>query len=180
MASPVNLRISAPIPFPALVRGAAPIALTKANGVWTVSLDVQNLGAVVPLIAQYASDYVVVWDSVGLTFVKVSLTGLGLGGARLQRSVLASPIVIAANDQIINFNINAGAPTCTLPSSISRNGVPLTFQDVGGHAAAHNLTFAFTGGELADGLAAPAITVNYGKMTFTPMNDGVNTGYSIS
>jgi hypothetical protein len=179
MASPVNIRNTVLVPFPSLVRGSAPLIVTKANGIWVIALDVAGLTAHVPSVADLAQEYWIVYDAAQDTFFKVLLSTLGLGGARLQRSAVASPIVVAPNDQIINFNINAAA-VCTLPSSATRSGVPLTFQDVGGHATAHPLVFSLTGGELADGVANPAITVNYGKMTFTPLTDGVNTGYSIS
>jgi len=89
------------------------------------------------------------------------------------------PPLVPANDQIINFNINAGAPVCTVPSSTTRNGTPLTFKDAGGHAGAHNLTLSFTGGETCDGQATVIINTNFGEVTLRPYNDGVNTGYSL-
>lgn len=177
MAGPVNIRVAARFPFPALVVGNAPVKLTKVNGIWYVSLDVQDLTAHVPSVADLASEYVLVWDAAQATYFKVLLNATGFAGARLQRSVVASPIVVAPNDQIINFNINAGAPVCTVPSAATRNGAPLTFKDAGGHAAAHNLTISFTGGELCDGLAQVKVTQNFQELTLNPYNDGVNTGY---
>lgn len=181
MASPVNIRVSAPFPFPALVVGNAPIKLTKANGIWTISLDVADLTAHVPSVSDLGSEYWIVYDALHNTFFKVLLSTLGIAGSRLQRSATASPIVVAGNDQIINFNINAGSPTCALPAAATRNGAPLMFKDVGGHAAAHNLTFTTTGGETMDGIASGsvAITTNYGWLEFTPFNDGVNVGWSM-
>lgn len=101
--------------------------------------------------------------------------------ARPQRSATASPIVVATNDQIINFNINSGSPVCTLPLSTGRAGKPLTFQDAGGHATAHPLTFSTTGGETMSGIASGsvALNTNFSGITFTPYNDGVNTGWVI-
>ena len=180
MASPVNIRVATQLPFPPLVVGGAPVKVTKANGIWTIALDVHDLTTHVPSVADLGQEFWIVWDDVRDTYFKVPLSTLGIGGSRLQRSATASPIVVASNDQIINFNINSGSPTCTIPAAATRNGVPLTFKDSGGHAAAHNLTFSFTGGETADGLANPAITTNFGEMTFTPYNDGVNTGYAIT
>lgn len=181
MASPVNIRVAAQIPFPPLARGTAPVVVSKANGIWTVSFDMADLATHVPSVSDLAQEYWLVWDSIRLTFFKVPLSTLGIGGSRLQRSATASPIVVASNDQIINFNINAALAHCVLPASATRNGVPLTFKDVGGHAAAHNLVFDTTGGEKIDGLASGvvAITTNYEAMTFVPFNDGVNTGWSI-
>lgn len=180
MASPVNIRVSAQIPFPALVVGGAPVAVTKANGIWTIALNVANLTQHIPAGADFASEYLIVYDAVRLTFFKVLLSTAGLAGARAQRSAVASPIVVLAADQMINFNINAGNPICQLPAAATRNGVPLTFKDAGGHAGAHPLTFSFTGGETADGLVNPVINTNYGEITFAPYNDGTNAGYAIS
>jgi hypothetical protein len=115
------------------------------------------------------------------TYFKVALQNSGFGGVRQQRPVNASPIVVQSNDQIINFNINAGAPTCQLPFSPTRNGVPLTFKDAGGHAGAHPLTFTTTGGETMDGIASGGVSLgtNFGEVTFRPYNDGTNTGWAI-
>jgi len=91
MASPVNIRVVAPVPFPALVVGAAPVKVTKLNGVFTIALDVHDLATSVPLTTAYPTDYLILWDDVAATSSKVSLAALGLGGAQLQRAVSASP-----------------------------------------------------------------------------------------
>ncbi len=182
MASPVNIRVATTIPFPPLVRGSGPIVVSKANGIWTVSFDIASLTEHVPSFSDLPVEYVVVYDSIHSTFFKISLSNLGLGGAQTQRPATASPIVVAGNDQIINFNINSGSPTCQLPASATRNGAPLTFKDAGRHAAAHPLTFTTTGGETMDGIASGGVSIatNGGHVTFTPYNDGTNTGWSIS
>lgn len=180
MASPTNIRVNVGVPFPPLVVAAQGLAVTKLNGVWTVALNIVGLGISVPLAAQLATDYVLVYDSIAKTNVRVSLSTFGFGGALLQRATNASPIVVAANDSIINFNINAGNPTCVLPSYATRSGLPLRFHDAGGHAAAHPLTFTPAAGETFDGQAQAVMNTNYGTITFTPYNDGVNTGYAVS
>ena len=53
MASPRNIRISSPIPFPALVVGGAPITVTKVNGIWTIALNMGNDGNKAKLLAGY-------------------------------------------------------------------------------------------------------------------------------
>ena len=181
MASPVNIRASSPIPFPALVVGGMPVTVTKKNGIWTLGFDIVDLTQRVPVASDLPVEFLIVYDSIIKTFFKVALNVLGVGGALLQRSVTASPIVVAANDQRINFNINAAA-ACTLPASATRNGIPLTFKDCGGHATAHPLVFSTTGGETMDGIASGGVSIatNYQEMTFTPYNDGVNTGWALS
>ena len=185
MASPVNIRVMAPFPFPALVIGGAPVKVTKANGIWTIALDTADLATSVPAASAYPTDFVIVWDNVALTYSKVSLSTLALGGARLQRlaqAAVSTVIAVAANDQIINFDSTAGAMTCTLPSAVTRSGMPITFKDVAGKAGNNNLVFSFTGADKADGLGNGVIAVNtnYGEITFRPNNDGTTTGYSIA
>lgn len=177
MALPPNIRINTQFPFPALVTGSAPIVISKANGIWRVSFSIANLGTQVPLITAYPTDYVLIWDSIANTFFRVTLSSFGLGGARTQRSVTASPIVVAAGDQILNVNIAAGAPTCALPAAATRNGVPLTFKDVGGQFFAHNLTITPNGAETIDGLANLVMKTNRQGVTLWPFNDGANSGW---
>ena len=182
MTSPVNIRVATLLPFPSLVQGAAPIVATKANGIFTISLDVADLTTHVPSVADLAQEYWIVYDSVRLTYFKVALSSIGVAGALFQRAANASPIVVAANDQVINFNVNAALAACQLPASATRNGAPLTFKDVGGHAAAHPLVFTTTAGETMDGIASGGVSINtnYGELTFRPLNDGVNTGWSLT
>lgn len=180
IGAPTTYRVAVQVPFPSQVTGNAPIGVGKLSGIWTISLNVDALGAVVPLASQYGTDYLLLWDSVAKTYSKVALSSLGVGGARAQRSVTASPIVVAATDQILNVNINAGAPTCALPASASRNGVPLTFKDVGGQFAAHNLTITPNGTEKIDGLSSLVLNTNYQGVTLNPFNDGTNAGWFLT
>lgn len=174
---PANIRISAQFPFPAAVQGAAPIVLTKLNGVWTVSLQIAPLGVQIPPIGNLATDYILVYDAIANTFFKMPLSAVG-SVARAQRSVTATPIVISGTDQILNCNIAAPA-ACALPSSASRSGVPLTFKDVGGLFQANNLTITPFGTEHIDGALSKVLNINNQCMTLVPANDGVNLGWSI-
>lgn len=177
MASPVNIRVSAPFPFPALVRGASPIVVSKANGIWTVSFEMADLTVHVPSIADLSEEYWLVYDAVRQTFFRVPLSTLGIAGSLAQRLAIASPIVVSNNDQIINFNINAPA-TCTLPSYATRSGAPLTFKDVGGHLSGTNtLTITPAGGETIDGQPNIVLNSPYQRLTLIPANDGTSTGW---
>lgn len=182
-ASPVNIRNTVAIPFPPLVRGAAPIAVAKANGIWTISLDVADLAAHVPSVADLAAEYWIVWDQTRGTYFKVALSAIGVAGARLQRYADASAsgnvITVAANDQWINFKV-AAASTCALPAAATRNGAPLTFYNVDGTlTAGHKLTLTPAGGETIGGAASVDMTTARALVTLTPMNDGTNTGWAL-
>jgi hypothetical protein len=97
----------------------------------------------------------------------------------VQRSTTASPIVVAQNDEIINCSIAAGAPTCTLAPSASRNGKLVVFKDTGGNFQLHPLTVTPASGESIDGLPSIVLSTNFACLRLRPYNDGVNSGWSI-
>lgn len=178
MTAPASLRFNVNVPFPALVQSTGPVTITKQNGIWTVGFQVANLATQVPPGANYPTDFLLVYDSIAQSFFKMSISAIGIGGARLQRSVTATPVVISSNDQILNCNINVAA-ACTLPAAASRNGVPLTFKDVGAQFAIHNLTITPAGADTIDGAASLVLNVNRQGMTLVPFNDGINSGWAI-
>lgn len=181
MTLPPNIRVNVGAPFPARVQGSGPIVITKSNGVWTFTFSVAALVAQTPPPANYPTDFLIVYDSVAKTSFKMPLGGGGtpFGRARLQRSVTATPIVLVAADEIINCNINAAA-ACALPSAASRAGLALTFKDVGAQFGANNLTLSVFAGDTIEGSAAALVLKNNRQqITLTPLNDGINTGWSI-
>lgn len=184
MTLPANIRVNPQIPFPSLVYGSGPITIAKQNGIWTVGFSIAAFGSVVPAVPNYPTDYLMGWDAVNNTFFKVSITNLISSIAttiqnRTQRLVTTSPIGVGPTDMIINTNIASGSPTCQLPAAAGRLGLPITFKDVGGQWAAHNVTFSCTGGDLIDGAAAVVGRNAYGAFTFVPANDGTTAGWSI-
>jgi hypothetical protein len=96
----------------------------------------------------------------------------------IQRSVTASPVTLAATDDIINLNIT-GAGACTLPAASTRSGRPIIFKDVGGKFAANHFTITAAGAERMDGIASIVLSTNYQRLRLVPANDGTNTGWSI-
>jgi hypothetical protein len=102
----------------------------------------------------------------------------GSSGARRQRLVVVTPIIVQATDQTINCQIPAPA-ACALPTAASRNGAPLTFKDLG-QAAANNITITSTGGDLIDGQPSIKLANNYQSITLVPLNDGISTGWAVA
>lgn len=180
MANVPNIRVNTNVPFPALVRGSGPITIAKQNGVWIVGFNIASFGSVNPPIGNFPTDFVLAWDSVAQQFIKISLSNLlaSFTGTKIQRSVTATPIVIVATDNQLNCNITSAA-ACALPAAATRNGAPLTFKDVGGQFAAHNLTITPNGAETIDGAANLVLSANRQEATLTPFNDGVNTGWMV-
>jgi hypothetical protein len=73
---PANVRVNAQLPFPSLVYGTGPIAIGKANGIWTVGFSIAAFGSQVPQVANYPNDYLLGYDAHAGGFFKVSLTNL--------------------------------------------------------------------------------------------------------
>lgn len=183
MTLPANVRVNTAVPFPALVLPSGPITIAKNNGVWTIGFTITAFGSQIPLVGNYPTDFLLAWDAVNQTFFKVSITNLISslslnGGARNQRSVTTTPIVVATTDQILNCNISSGPAACTLPSAASRGGIPVTFKDLG-QAAAHNITITALGGDTIDGAATYVLSGNRAWVTLVPFNDGTNSGWMV-
>ena len=116
-----------------------------------------------------------IFDPTKGEFVAIPLV-LARSGARNQRAITSGPVIIGPNDQIINCNLSA--PTsCALPLSSMRNGIPLTFKDIGGTFGAYSLTLTTV--EAIDGQPSIVLNGNYQELTAVPLNDGTNTGWAI-
>jgi hypothetical protein len=175
MGLPANIRVNVGAPFPATVKGTAGISIGRKNGVWTVGLAYTQFGVQTqPPASNYATDYVLIYDSIAQTYFQVPLTGFGSDNT--QRAVTAGPVAIAPTDQILHLNLSMPG-TITLPPYASRSGVPLLFKDVGMQATANPQTIAAAAGETIDGLASVPFAVNGMAMHLVPANDGVNTGW---
>jgi hypothetical protein len=175
MTLPANVRVNVAAPFPAIVKGSGAISIAKANGIWTIGIGFSQLATQFPPSANYPTDYLLVWDSIAQTFFTVPLSGL-VGGNRVQRSVTAGPVTVLPTDQILNLNLGSSL-TITLPSYLTRAGLPITFKDVGRQAGAFPQTIAALGAETIDGNASVSLNTNGQSITLVPANDGVNTGW---
>lgn len=177
MTLPANIRVQTPVPFPALVTGSGVITVTKVNGVWTVGFNISNLNAQVPPLLNYATDYILVWDSVAQSFFRMTLSGL-MNLTRTQRNVTGSgAIAVLSTDMIINLSIS-GAATISLPAYGSRNGNPITIKDAAGTLSG-TVTVTITPGDATtiDGQANFVMNLPRQGITLNPYTDGVNTGW---
>lgn len=96
--------------------------------------------------------------------------------------VLAGITNVSVGTTLVTVNVN-GAVTIQLPSAIASGGIPTTFLglpitvvDIGGFAAANNITILPFGTETIMGLASIQIATNYGAFTLTP--NTVSGGWS--
>jgi hypothetical protein len=180
MVAPANIRINTQVPFPAMVVGSGPITVAKTvGGVWTIGANGRIINTANPGLV--ATDYVLVWDDVAQAWLKISLPNLITQAAqvRTQRSVTSSPITVGPTDQILNVNISAGTPSCTLPQASSRAGLAVTFKDVGANFVAHPLNVTAFAGDTIDGVGGMTLNQNRMAVTLVPFNDGTNIGWAV-
>ena len=182
---PARIRVNASFPFPALVSGTGPVAISKSGGIWTVGLSIDGFTTIpAPPAQDLPIDYLMGWNSTTKSFFKISISNLqtslniAAGAARTQRFVTTTPIVVAPTDQIITCKITSAA-SCTLPSANGRAGVPLTFKDLG-QATANHITLTVSGADTIEGISTYVITNNFAEITLVPFTDGTNTGWFIS
>lgn len=72
MSLPDNVRCNVAVPFPALVKGSGPITLAKQNGIWTAGFSLDPITSKIALAGDLTTDFLLVYDSVSLSFFKVS------------------------------------------------------------------------------------------------------------
>lgn len=81
----------------------------------------------------------------------------------------AKPTAISVGDFLVNVN---GAVTIQLPPAVGRLGIPISVIDIGGYAAAQNITILPFGAETIMGLPSIAIATNFGSFTLWPLQGG--------
>ena len=156
-----TLKLSVLPRFPANVVGSGPVTVSAQSGTYTIGFQIDAFGSIIPPAPDYPTDYLLGWNSANSTYFRVSITDLiaSISLTKTQRSVTATPIVVASTDQIINCNIAATA-ACALPTAASRNGVPITFKDIG-QATANPITLTANGAEKIDGVSTYVLNLNY-------------------
>lgn len=171
-----NIRFNIGAPFPSQVKATAPVTITKKNGVWIVGFAIGNLATQIPAIAQYPTDYLVIWDDVQKTHFRIPLSAFPVLG-RPQRAV-AGQIVFTPSDQILNCTF-AQAYTHTLPGYATRLGVPITINDAGRSFNLFPQRIAAAAGEAIDGQPFIDLNARGERTTFVPYNDGTNQGWFV-
>jgi hypothetical protein len=177
MTQVANIRVNMGAPFPATVKGSGPIAISKQNGIWTVSLNF-NAVAQAQGVPDPANTDVLVWNVLTgvFTLIPISavfaskvvkiLTGVG---------ALASPYAALPTDEVLIVKQAAGA-AFTVTVDWSARTKPLRVVDGKGDAAVNNITITPKAGQtqLAVVNYSYIIDGNGGSITLTPLPD--NTG----
>jgi len=168
----------------ATVSGGDGIAVVYGGGEYTASLDLAGLSALASIAASDQDNiFFLAYNSdtniYGRAPLSVVLDSLLLDAYRLVTA--AGAVTVGTADRIILLNKTIGEATdINLPTSVSRNGVPVTVKDLRGDAATNRIRFVMSGSETLDGFPQTAadanfasiIDSNYGKRTVYPLTSG--------
>jgi hypothetical protein len=171
MSLPANIRVNIGSPFPATVKGSGVVAVAKANGIWTVSLNFAAV-AVSLAIADPANTYVLIWNI--LTGVYSITPVAAFATVSKVVKVLTAPGPYAAlptDDVLIIKQLVAAAFTVNV--DWSQRTRPLRVVDGKGDASVNKITITPSAGQsqLATVNYSYVIDGNGGSITLTPLPD---------
>jgi len=170
MTLPANIRVNIGAPFPSQVKGKGIVAVSKANGIWTVSLNFALL-AQQQTAADPANTYVLAYDPlIGSTFF------LSIAGVFTSRSVkiitAAGPYAALPADDVLIIKQAVGA-AFTVNVDWSQRTKPLRVVDGKGDANVNNITITPAAGQTQMALANYFYIIDAagGSITLTPLPD---------
>ena len=166
-----TMRANVLVPFPTLVTASAPATVTKVNGIWTIGISTDLVGRAVPIPGAYATDFILVWDSIAKVYFKVNINDLfTMIGTTVPTYDAAAGNYNVTNETVLLINkVVPAAHNINLPNAASRLGVPIIIKDVAGNASGNIATIVPNGAERIDGLATLPINSDYGGFKLTPI-----------
>ncbi len=178
MTQPANIRVNTSAPFPAKVKGSGPLAISKQNGIWTITFQIANLGNL-PFGIDPTQAVVLIYNKTAGVFQQTSLATL-LSGGFLTTTVThaMSPYAPLPTDIYLLVDTTGGAVEIDLSLAVIRSGLALTIKDAKGNAAANNITIkpqGAPGNEFVDNYtnAAPLVLqANWDGVKLLPIIGG--------
>lgn len=178
---PASIRVNTLVPFPALVQGSGIVAVTKNNGIWSVSVDYSGLSALSPGFDPTAW-FATIENTTTKQLAILSVAQILAGAENTYREITAAgDVTVGASDIGFLLNKTVGAATnINLPLASTRGGVPVWVKDYKGDANVNNITFVLSGADTIDGFnqatangnGASKIAINYGTKTLWPRAAG--------
>jgi len=171
MTLPANIRINTAAPFPAKVKGVGLIAISKSNGIWTVSI---NFGAVAktPVVADPANTYVPAWNALTGVVSMVPMTSVA-GQKVIKTITLPGPYAALPADDVLIINQAVAAPF-SVTVDWSQRTKALRVVDGKGDAAVNNVTVTPALGQSQLAVVNYVYTIdrNGGSIILTPLPNG--------
>lgn len=173
MTLPPNIRVNTLVPFPALVQGTAPVTVSKSNGVWTIALNMPGLSTENITSGTAPNQYVLVYDATLQAYFQVPASTFStvLATTRNQTVLTSSPYTVQAADQDLFVKLAApGTMAITMPAASGRAGNTVRVKDLGGGAAANNITMTAAGSDIFDdGATTYKLNTNFEEREFVPV-----------
>lgn len=169
MSIPANVRVNIGAPFPSLVKGNPQglIAVQKANGIWTVSL---NYGAYAPspVVADPANSVALVYNTVTGVYTLVPIAQFANSKSVVTLNV-AGPYPAQPSDDVILVKFTPMAITVDW----SLRSKPLRVVDAKGDSGANNITITPKAGQTQLAALNYVYTIdnNGGSIILTPLPD---------
>jgi len=169
MTLPASIRVNLSVPFPALVQGSGPIAITKQNGIWTVSLGFGSFpqSQSVPFPA---TTYTLVWDSSSGVFYLIPISQVASNKV-VKTLAAGSPYAAQPTDEVLLIN----AVPFTVTVDWSTRAKPLRVVDITGAASvATPITITPAAGQTQLAQVNYSYTIDGagGSITLTPLPTG--------
>lgn len=175
MTLPASIRVNIGAPFPSLVKGSGLVAISKANGIWTVAL---NFAAVQksPVVPDPANTYVLVWNALTGVYTLVPMSNVSQQKiTRILTGVAPfnSPYAAQPSDDVLIVKQGAANPFA-ITVDWSQRTTPLKI--VSGDTVANfaNITITPKAGQTQLTVVnGPVLIVNAGgSVVLTPLPDG--------
>lgn len=173
MSLPANIRINLAAPFPSIVKGSGVVAVAKANGIWTISLNFGALG-LTQAAADPANSYVLIWNALTGIFSLIPISAV-FSSKVVKVLTAAGPYAALPTDEVLIVKQAVAAPF-TVNVDWSLRTKPLRVVDGKGDAAVNNISVTPAAGQTQLALLNYVYKIdgNGGSITLTPLPD--NTG----
>jgi hypothetical protein len=172
MSLPANIRVNLAAPFPATVKGSGVVAVAKANGIWTVSLNFAAV-ALLQAVPDPANTYVLTWNALTGVFANLAIGAVVNAGKVVKTLTAAGPYAALPGDDVLIVKQAVAAPF-TVTVDWSQRTKPLRVVDGKGDASVNNISITPAAGQtqLAIVNYTYIIDGNGGSITLTPLPDG--------
>lgn len=172
MSQPANIRVATSVPFPAQVKGSGLIQIAKANGIWTVSLNVATLLPAVAVVPNPGTTYALAYDSTTGVYYLMQLAALNTQKV-VRILTQPGPYPAQPGDDVLIVKQAVGA-AFNITVDWSARTKPLTVVDGKGDAALNKISITPTAGQTQLATVNYVVTIdgNGGNVTLTPLPDG--------
>jgi hypothetical protein len=171
MSLPANIRVNVGAPFPATVKGLGAIAVSKANGIWTIFLNYLGFGTA-GTVPDPANTYTLVWNILTGVFTLIPISAVS--GTKVVKTITAAgPYAALPSDEVLIIKQTVGA-AFTVNVDWSARSKPLRVVDGKADASINNIKVTPAAGQTQLGMVNFSYVIDSigGSVILTPLPDG--------